>query len=444
MAALTELRIQNFKSWADTGAMRLAPITGLFGTNSSGKSSILQFLLMLKQTVEVTDRSQVLNFGDSRSYVELGTFYDVIHQRLSNSALGFNVQKDNGLRLEASIQENPGKQVVVDTIRFSQADDFYQLHRVNVNTRVFYGDDNDGGFDDTLESTYEVKYALGGKTSEHIEAPEQIFISKFYDIEIDDLGLQLVGESQEEEKNWLQECANSLEKLFRNVYYIGPLRSHPARIYVWGGMAPADVGRYGENAVQALISSLLKSEVALERVAHWLKQMGLIEEFTIVPIAENRREYELRIKKNIQGPYVSLADVGFGVSQVLPILTLCYYMPSDSILILEQPELHLHPSAQSILADVFIEVATKRNIQIILESHSEHLLRRLQRRIAEQQISAKDTALYFCEIENGISELTALQVDPFGSITNWPKDFFGDDMGDIAAMTIAAMERQQS
>src|SRR6266849_2087443 len=76
---LTSLRLQNFKSWADSGTMRLAPITGLFGTNSSGKTSILQLLLLLKQTAESTDRAQVLNLGDDHTLVDLGTFFDVVH-----------------------------------------------------------------------------------------------------------------------------------------------------------------------------------------------------------------------------------------------------------------------------------------------------------------------------------------------------------------------------
>jgi predicted ATPase len=71
---INRLRVQGFKPWKDTGDLRIAPITGLFGTNSSGKTAILQMLLMLKQTVESTDRSRVLYLGDERTYVDLGTF----------------------------------------------------------------------------------------------------------------------------------------------------------------------------------------------------------------------------------------------------------------------------------------------------------------------------------------------------------------------------------
>jgi predicted ATPase len=110
---------------------------------------------------------------------------------------------------------------------------------------------------------------------------------------------------------------------------------------------------------------------------------------------------------------------------------------------LEQPEIHLHPRVQSSLADVLIDAVKYRKVQIILESHSEHLLRRLQLRIAEEKISPESTALYFCKMENGTSQLTPLEVDIFGNISNWPEEFFGDDFGELAAMTEAAIRRKR-
>lgn len=80
--------------------------------------------------------------------------------------------------------------------------------------------------------------------------------------------------------------------------------------------------------------------------------------------------------------------------------------------------------------------------QLIVETHSEHLLHRIQRRIAEERISKDDVALYFIEAGEGRSEIHELKVDEYGNITNWPQDFFGDEMGDLAAMTEAAAERR--
>jgi predicted ATPase len=93
---------------------------------------------------------------------------------------------------------------------------------------------------------------------------------------------------------------------------------------------------------------------------------------------------------------------------------------------------------------MFIDAIKTRNIQIILESHSEHLLRRLQRRIAEEQLSVDEAALYFVNSQNGESNLEELQLDPYGNITNWPPNFFGDELGELAAMTEAAIRRSQA
>jgi predicted ATPase len=79
-----------------------------------------------------------------------------------------------------------------------------------------------------------------------------------------------------------------------------------------------------------------------------------------------------------------------------------------------------------------------------MESHSEHLLRRLQRRIAEGELPAEDAAVYFCSMENGASKAEELKIGDDGLVKNWPKDFFGDEMGEVAALTEAAMKRHVS
>ena len=128
-----------------------------------------------------------------------------------------------------------------------------------------------------------------------------------------------------------------------------------------------------------------------EIIAIKLKEMGLIEEFKVNPISEQRQEYEVKVRTKGSKDWVDLPDVGFGISQVLPVLVQCFYAPPGSIILMEQPEIHLHPSAQSALADVMIDVINSRengadrNIQLIIETHSEHFLRRLQRRIAEDE-----------------------------------------------------------
>src|SRR5208283_37403 len=89
---LKHLRIRNFKSWRDTGEIRLAPLTVLFGNNSAGKSSIIQFLLMLKQTVESPDRRRVIHPGDEHTPVDLGTFRDLVFNHDEKQRVGFDFE----------------------------------------------------------------------------------------------------------------------------------------------------------------------------------------------------------------------------------------------------------------------------------------------------------------------------------------------------------------
>jgi predicted ATPase len=138
----------------------------------------------------------------------------------------------------------------------------------------------------------------------------------------------------------------------------------------------------------------------------------------------------------------NVADVGVGVSQVLPIIVLAHFVPSGSI-ILEQPEFHLHPSVQAVLAEFFYEVSIERNIQFIVETHSEHLLLRLQRRVAERKFweySQEDVKLYVSRRGTTNSEISELQLDPSGRIANWPPHFFGDTVSDREAIMKAYLK----
>ena len=177
--------------------------------------------------------------------------------------------------------------------------------------------------------------------------------------------------------------------------------------------------------------------------------MGLIEEFNVKVISKQRQDYEVKVRTKGSEDWVDLPDVGFGISQVLPVLVQCFYAPAGSIILMEQPEIHLHPSAQSALADVMIDVINSRengkdrNIQLLIETHSEHFLRRLQRRIAEDSISQEKVSVYFANLTKTPATLESLQIDKFGNIKNWPENFFGDEMGDITAQAKAAMEKRK-
>ena len=233
------------------------------------------------------------------------------------------------------------------------------------------------------------------------------------------------------------------EDLFSRIHYLGPLRGPPQHHYAWEGDYPKDVGWYGEKTIPVLLSNRTRRRPIEEQILKWLQRLELIHSYDVPPVTNEGKNYECLVKQYKDGPEVPLIDVGFGVSQVLPLLTQCYHVPENSILILEQPEAHLHPKVQSELADVLIDVVKNRSIQIILESHSEHLLLRLMRRIAEEDISADQTALYFCQINDGTSKIERLNMDEYGNIRNWPQDFFGDSTGELIKKTRAEMQRRK-
>ena len=250
------------------------------------------------------------------------------------------------------------------------------------------------------------------------------------------------------------------EELFSTLFYLGPIRTKPERFYYYSGGNPESVGYQGEDTGAAILAARdRKHEIKVandqarpfeEVIARKLKAMDLIESFEIQNISG--RVYEVKVRTKGSKTLVELPDVGFGISQVLPVLVQCFYAPEGSIILIDQPEVHLHPYAQSALADVMIDVIEsksnlgegfkERNIQLIIETHSEHFLRRLQRRIAEDRLSHDKVSAYFANINAPPAKLERLEIDEFGNIQNWPENFFGDEMGDLLAQTEAGIQKR--
>ena len=458
---LTELSIKNFKAWRDTGKIRLAPLTVFFGSNSAGKTSLLQFLLMLRQTAESPDRHRVLHPGDDNTPVELGTFRDLVFEHeLENEiefALAWNlpdamVVRDpltreltvgNQLRFDAKIKSDPkGASQQIRRFRYSLQDG----GRLALNVTMTPLESNPSKYEVSAEN-----YKLVRNTGRVWKLPAPI---RFYAFP-DEVGAYY------QNAGFTSDLALELEKEVKRLQYLGPLRISPRRSYVWSGEVPEHVGWRGERAIEAMLAAASRSiSPGFRRkaqpfqavIARWLQQMGLLQSFEVRPIAAHRKEYEVVVHAGGARGSVNLPDVGFGVSQVLPVVVQCFYASADTTIMLEQPEIHLHPSVQTALADLFIEAiqsredSKDRGLQLLVESHSEHFLRRLQRRVAEQTVKPDEVALYFCRSGESGAVLEPLEVDIFGNVKNWPPDFFGDEMGELAARMEAAakLESEQN
>jgi predicted ATPase len=449
---LKSIRLENFKAWKKTGSIRTAKITGLFGANSSGKSSIIQSLLLLKQTAKATDRKQVLNFGSIDDYVRMGSFNDVIHNHDSNNKLSFSIDWKSNDVVSVKQYDDP-KKVIFSSSELNYSSSISTTAKDKLETqRISYkiGQDKfELSEKDAKGKPYELK-VHSSTNFKFIRTPGRVWPlpgpTKCY-------GFPEQINAYYQNASFLFDLELEFEKFLKSLYYLGPLRDYPQRDYRWNGGEPEDVGQKGELSVGAILAARergaylspgykRKRQTIDERIAHWLKELGLIDSFTVDRIGSSNL-FEVKVRKTSTSSEVLLPDVGFGVSQVLPVLALCFYAPENSTLIFEQPEIHLHPSVQAGLADVFIDVIKNRNMQIIFESHSEHLLLRLQRRIAEEQASNDDVALYFADSTPTNPGLKPLDVDLFGNISNWPTDFFGDRFLDIAQREKASLSRSK-
>lgn len=454
---LTRLKLQSFKSWADTGDVGLKPITSFFGANSSGKTSLLQALLLLKQTADSSDRGLPLHFGDKKALVDLGDFRSVIHQHSEETELridldwtqaepltvtdpkgrGDLVVEDTRLGFSTQVKGENGAggkslQLTVPSIEYRIGDIAFGMRRKGDNRKSY----------ELLNSATEFQFVRSQGRAWPLPAPVKCY------------GFPDQVRAYYQNAGFLSDFELAFEEQLRRIYYLGPLRAYPERRYTWAGGQPSDMGLAGEQAVHAILSSRDRGDtvspgprrkrVTLEQyVADWLKRLGLIAEFRVEAVGEGSQIFQVKVKKLPGGPESLITDVGFGVSQILPVVVLCFYVPEGSTVILEQPEIHLHPAVQANLADVLIDAHRTRGVQVIVESHSEHLLRRLQRRIAEQELSKDNVALYFCAAGLRGSTLTPLDLDLFGNITNWPAEFFGDQFAELAATQEARVKRMK-
>lgn len=258
----------------------------------------------------------------------------------------------------------------------------------------------------------------------------------------DDVGRNIGGD--------LWAATRRAEVLFRDLQYLGPLRESPQVLYN-PGPSRIDLGTKGEYTAAVLhahqnrkyMVPLPDGSVRNTRLGEalnlWLVELGLADEAKATD--RGRLGIGLTVSPVGSGKDVDLTSVGVGVSQVLPVLLLCLLARRGSVILMEQPELHLHPAMQLRLAD-FLLACAKSGRQIIIETHSEHLVNRLRLHVAQDETSATSdhVQLLFAEQENGVTSYRTSQINPLGGLSeDWPKGFLdvgSDEAGQLLRQTV--------
>lgn len=433
---LIHLKLENFKIWRSTGPMRLAPLTLLLGTNSSGKSSLIQSLLLTRQTVKGDDPSLDLNFGnpDVGDSVTLGQFRDVLCRHgaatevVRATQIGIEFRwTETGAHEKSSLfsaryQKGPAGSAELSYLRLGRDDEGFTVTRSRADVYRL--------------SLATQKRPLGQSVDYR---PQRSFA-------FSPSALNKLGSNADA----IRDVGPALLAELSRIIYLGPVRRLAQRDYVWSGRMPAHIGDDGAKAIDVLIASGVARESAIRRgilppdeaklfdhAIHWLKKMDLADGLRVRSLGNSAR-YELLIEQN--GEASNLKDVGVGVSQVLPVIVAALFARPGHIVIVEEPESHLHPLAQRQLAELFATVSRERNVQFFVETHSEHLFRRMQTLIAQKLVNPEWTALYFVERDGKAAKLRPLEVDVVGRIKNWPQNFFGDSLGETRTQTDLAIQ----
>lgn len=428
----TSLKLKNFKAWRDSGEISLAPVTLLLGSNSTGKSSLIQSLLLLKQTVTSPDRSIHLNLGgdEVNDYFNFGHFNDVLTQGATprQFEITFEFGQPTVRRRTTEItrhgsfsatyaMNSSGAAVTQECCLEGKNRSFCAVRRDKGAYSIYVGDESQP------------------REKSRAFAPER-------SIALPSEALQLLGQ----DGGYAQDLSLAIRRELENIAYLGPLRRKPERDYVWNKTRPGDLGIDGFGSINALFSSAFikakdDGEDIIAGVSKYLARMGVAERLEVRQLGHSTR-YEIVVHRD--GVEANLRDVGIGISQVLPVLTLAYYAPVGSTILLEEPEIHLHPLAQSVLAELFVEISKERKVQFIVETHSEHLFRRMQTLLAKEKVTLKNCAMYFVERNGADAKLLRLEANEYGTINNWPPKFFGDAMGEAREQAIARAERESA
>lgn len=222
-----------------------------------------------------------------------------------------------------------------------------------------------------------------------------------------------------------RQVEDTLEQLFP----LGPFRRPPERWYIYTGSSPSDVGYRGD----LLPDLLFRRPELIEQANQWLHRLKVGYELDVKPIGGGGDLFEVRLIDRVRSAPVNVAltDVGFGISQLLPFVVQSL-ASEKQIISIEQPEVHVHPRLQADLGDLIAECIKTRHHQYIIETHSEHLILRMQRLVKAQAIKPEDLCIIHVTRGKDGAEVTRIRLGEEGEFKDeWPGGFFPERMREL-------------
>jgi len=477
----SQFSVSHFKAFRDRAEVDLASINLVYGENSSGKSSLIQSLLMMKQSLSggaAAWEEATLDFRGAQ--VDLGGFNAAVHGHDADATMRFSYTVDRGART-VSRRNNPFGQAAVSynldyvfdddqkrprlqsiRIRSGQADFRFTYAKKSAGEGFFI---ESGESADSMLSTWRKWASDQAKSGDRrdpsvdevkwmknwlLRTPASLlsFVPVWDPSELraGRPGRPVGGSLGSAKRLILQEFVFDwqlwaiglraiLVREFENTHYVGPLRQAPQRIAIDSSGPSKDLGSRGERALRLLSQdpNLLSSvNAALAEM-----EVPYVLEITELSAGDDSRELGeisiLSLRDTRTGLVVTLGDVGVGISQIIPVL-MQLFLNRRSLIMVEQPELHLHPRLQSRFADIVLAAARERGNKVLLETHSEHILTRIQRRVRSSSFPAKQVNVYYVDQLDHSARLSRLRLDGLGQMIDaWPSGFFDERLGDLLA-----------
>ena len=467
---LSGLRLENFKGYKNSGTMPLAPLTIIVGKNSSGKSSLIKALLVMAQTVRDPPRNNEATKSSKSDLrlngklTNLGTFFDTVNgnsgkefsisffvepnaKSLDDSSheyvYRFSYQKSDESPLQAKfsgVSVHYGKSKLLSakgislaSLREGRHPHGHDLKYVKLGEEVLFHEK------DPKETENKFITALLEAMKNHHQSQEGFVDNPDDDhfiLRLDGLGLSITNSSplrpEVEARRALYgqttEILGLLEGYLSGAVYVGPLREQPSREARISHSSESDIGIRGEDLPQ-MLHSLRDDHSFMGRLNEHLKSLKIGDSVHTSTSFEKNHNGEVRdtgfVRTHVvkDGVSRSLMDLGFGTSQVLPVL-FQLTLQKDRLILLEQPELHLHPSAQSELGTIFLDSMDRGN-QLIVETHSANIIARIQKLIRDKKIDCDDVQLLYMKSENDETKCVPIGFYEDGTFDEtWPEDDF--------------------